>query len=44
MVCVNGQFNMMTIGAPAMCICNLLWESSLKYDLNGFPFYCDIVT
>ena len=45
MVCVNGQMITPAIyGNPAFCICDILWHSSKKYDLNGFPFYCDVAS
>lgn len=43
MNCMNGMI-VTPIGNPsyAMCSCNLMWLSSKKYDMNGFPFYCDV--
>lgn len=44
MVCLNGDFFLLKIGNPAVCTCKLLWETSGKIDMNGFPFYCDKAT
>lgn len=45
MVCVNGQLIAPVVyGAPAFCMCTLLWISSNKYDLNGNRFFCDVAS